>query len=404
MNKKLRIFGLIIAIATTLLVVFYMGARWEYSHRPSYQKVVSIFNKENEISSQTDFEPFWKAWNILNEKSIFIKKISDQDKVWGSISGLASSINDPYTAFFPPDEAKSFSESVSGEFSGLGMEVGIKDKVLTVIAPLKDTPAYKGGMKSGDKILKIDSISTNDLSIDKAVRLMRGDKGTKVVLTIFREGEKATREITLVRDTIAIPTIDTKKRDDGVFVISLYNFSATSSELFRKALQEFANSGTNKLILDLRGNPGGYLESSIDMASWFLQKGKTIVIEDDGSKNPTLYKSIGYNVFENSNLKMVILIDGGSASASEILAGALSEHGVAKLVGAQSFGKGSVQELVQVTPETYLKVTVAKWLTPKGISISEHGLTPDYIVKLPKDYDKTKKDTQMDKAVEIVKQ
>jgi len=402
MNKGLRIFGLILATVTILLGVFYMGIRWDYTHRPAVEKVTTMFNKGNEIIPQTDFEPFWKAWNILNEKSIFVKKITDQDKVWGSISGLASSINDPYTVFFPPEEAKSFSESVSGEFSGLGMEVGMKDKILTVIAPLKDTPAYKGGMKSGDKILKIDSISTNDLSIDKAIRLMRGEKGTKVVLTIFREGEKSTREISLIRDIIAIPTIDTKKRDDGIFVISLYNFSATSTQLFREALQEFANSGSTKLVLDLRGNPGGYLESAIDMASWFLPKDKTVVVEDDGSKNPTIYKSTGYNVFAKSNLKMVILIDSGSASASEILAGALSEHGVAKLVGIQSFGKGSVQELVQVTPETYLKVTVAKWLTPKGVSISEQGLKPDYEVKLPKDYDKTKKDTQMDKAVEIL--
>src|SRR3989344_2335438 len=218
MNKGLRIFELILATVTILLGVFYMGIRWDYTHRPAVEKVTTMFNKGNEIIPQTDFEPFWKAWNILNEKSIFVKKITDQDKVWGSISGLASSINDPYTVFFPPEEAKSFSESVSGEFSGLGMEVGMKDKILTVIAPLKDTPAYKGGMKSGDKILKIDSISTNDLSIDKAIRLMRGEKGTKVVLTIFREGEKSTREISLIRDIIAIPTIDTKKRDDGIFV------------------------------------------------------------------------------------------------------------------------------------------------------------------------------------------
>ncbi len=402
MNKKLKIAGLATGSIVVLLAVFWLGVHWEYTHRPAADKVATLFNKQGQVLSQTDFDPFWKAWNILNEKSIYAKKVTDQDKVWGSISGLASSLGDPYTVFFPPDEAKSFSESVSGEFGGLGMEVGIKDKVLTVISPLKDTPAYKGGMKAGDKILKIDATSTNDLTIDKAIRLMRGEKGTKVVLTIFREGESATREVTLVRDVIAIPTIDTKQLPNGVFVISLYNFSANSSDLFRDALQTFANSGSNKLILDLRGNPGGYLESAVDMASWFLPKGKLVVTEDDGTKHPNTYKSTGYDVFGEGKIKMAVLIDGGSASASEILAGALSEQGVASLVGTQSFGKGSVQELVPVTADTYIKVTVAKWFTPKGVSISEHGLTPDYVVKLPKDYDKTKVDTQMDKAVEIV--
>jgi carboxyl-terminal processing protease len=199
-----------------------------------------------------------------------------------------------------------------------------------------------------------------------------------------------------------MPTVDTEKKGD-VFIIRLYSFSAISPDLFRNALREFMMSGTNKLILDLRGNPGGYLEAAQDMASWFLPTGKVIVSEDfkDKSKNQ-VFRSKGYNIF-NDKLKFVILIDGGSASASEILAGALHEHGVAKLVGAKSFGKGSVQELVDITSDTSLKVTIARWLTPNGNSISHMGIMPDVEVKLDEEaYKKDRTDTQLNKALEIL--
>ncbi|MFA6000067.1 MAG: S41 family peptidase, partial [Candidatus Paceibacterota bacterium] len=270
----------------------------------------------------------------------------------------------------------------------------------TVIAPLKDTPGYKAGLKSGDKILKIDKSITSDLSIDKAIKLIRGERGTTVILTIFREGEKEAREVKIVRDTINIPTLDTEMRTDGVFVIKLYSFTANSADLFREALKKFSEAKTDKLILDLRGNPGGYLDSAVDMSSWFLPNGKVVVTEDYGNnEKPTIYRSRGYNIF-NDKLKFVILIDGGSASASEIVAGALRDQNKAKLVGAQSYGKGSVQEVVKVTPDTIFKVTVAKWLTPNGISISQKGLTPDYVVTYKKVGENS--DSQMEKAVEVL--
>jgi carboxyl-terminal processing protease len=279
----------------------------------------------------------------------------------------------------------------------------MKNKVLTVIAPLKSTPAYNAGIESGDEILKIDKTATTNMSIDDAVNLMRGPKGTTVTLTIYRQGELQPRVIPITRDTINIPTLDTNARKDGIFVISLYSFDANSANLFRGAMQQFVNSGDNKLILDLRGNPGGYLDAAVDMASWFLPGDKTVVTEDYGGKQPSdVFKSKGYNIFAGKNLKFVILIDGGSASASEILSGAMRDNGVAKLVGAQSFGKGSVQEVINITPDTILKVTVARWLTPDGTSISEKGLTPDYPVAITqKDLD-AKIDPQMDKAVELL--
>ncbi|MDD5721332.1 MAG: S41 family peptidase [Candidatus Pacebacteria bacterium] len=399
---KTRRVAFTILIVFLFMITFIGGVYVGDSNRPEIDKVIGISNKETQVITKTDFAPFWKVWNIINEKSPSVGKTTDQDKVYGAIGGLVSSLNDPYSVFFNPDETKSFEEEIAGNFDGIGIEVGLKDKILTVIAPLKNTPAYQANIKSGDKILKIDSTMTSSLSIDEAIKLIRGPKGTAVTLTILREGSDKPEEIKIVRDTINIPTLDTEKRTDGIFVIKLYSFSANSANLFRNAMKKFSESGSDKLLLDLRGNPGGYLDAAVDMASWFLPSGKTVVTEDYGNnRKAEIFRSKGYNIF-NDKLKFVILIDGGSASASEILAGAMQDNKRAKLVGSQSFGKGSVQEVVDVTPDTILKITVAKWLTPNGTSISEKGLTPDYPVEITqKDLD-TKIDPQMDKAVELL--
>ena len=397
---KTKYYGLMVLFVA---LAFAMGVYFGDTNRPAIDKVVGVTNKEPQISTTADFSPFWKVWNTMNEKNPGATKVSDQDKVYGAISGLVSSLKDPYSVFFSPTEAKSFEDQISGNFDGVGMEVGIKDGTLTVIAPLKDTPAYTAGIKSGDKILKIDKTVTTNMTIDTAVNLMRGPKGSSVTLTILHGDEQQPKEITIMRETINIPTLDTEQRPDGIFVIKLYSFDANSANLFRGAMQQFVNSGDTKLLLDLRGNPGGYLDAAVDMASWFLPGNKTVVTEDYGNnKAPDVFRSKGYNIFANKNLKFVILIDGGSASASEILAGAMQDNGVAKLVGAQSFGKGSVQEVVSITPTTILKITVAKWLTPNGTSISEKGLTPDYVVPVtPKDLN-AKVDAQLNKAVQLL--
>lgn len=365
-------------------------------------KAVAVANKDNsETAPGADFAPFWKAWNLINEKYAN-DQVSDQDKVWGAISGMTAALKDPYTVFFPPAESKMFADTIAGSFSGVGMEVDIKDSALTVISPLKGSPAEKSGILKGDKIIKIDDTSTQDLSVDKAVSLIRGEVGTKVKITIVREGLKDPKEISITRGTIDAPVIDTTLRKDGIFVISLYSFSENSASLFRDALRKFVESGSNKLVLDLRGNPGGYLDAAVDMASWFLPIGSIVVTEDYGAKqDKDVYRSKGYDIFTDK-LKMAILVDKGSASASEILAGALSEHHIAKLVGQTTYGKGSVQELLDVTPETSIKITVARWLTPDGISISKHGITPDYVVDSSKDTDG--KDSDIDKAAEVLNQ
>lgn len=396
--KTRRNTGVILLVVLFFVLGIYIG----FNNRSEIEKVTGLSGKETEVITETDFSPFWKVWNTINEKYPEAEKITDQDRVYGAISGLVGSLNDPYSVFFNPDEAKSFEDEIAGNFTGVGMEVGIKDKTLTVIAPLKDTPAYRANIKPGDKILKIDETVTSGLSIEKAIKLIRGEKGTAVVLTIFREGDKDPIEIKIVRDVINIPTLDTELRKDGIFVIKLYSFSANSANLFRNAIKNFVQSGTDKLLLDLRGNPGGYLDSAVDMSSWFLEGGKIVVTEDYGDdKKPEIFRSRDYNIF-NDKLKFVILIDSGSASASEILAGTMQDHGRAKLVGDKSFGKGSVQETIKVTPDTLLKVTVAKWLTPNGNLIEEKGLTPDYLVEITRKDLEDKKDPQLDKAVELL--
>ncbi|MBP7006714.1 MAG: S41 family peptidase [Candidatus Pacebacteria bacterium] len=392
-------------IASILLIggFFCLGIYIGINDRQEIEKILSIENKEPEQTIKTDFSPFWKVWNIVNEKHPDAETLVDQDRVYGAISGLLGSLNDPYTVFFDPDETKSFQEEISGNFSGVGMEVGIKDGYLTVVAPLKGTPADKAGMKTGDRVIKIDGIDLDGYSTDQSVKLIRGERGTPVVLTVLREGEKDLLEVTIIRDIIEIPTLDYELRADGVFVISLYTFSENSDELFREAMVKFREAKTDKLLLDLRGNPGGYLDSAVKISSWFLPKGKTIVTEDYGDdREPNYFRSKGYAVI-GDNLKFVILMDGGSASASEIVAGAMQDYGRAKLIGEKSFGKGSVQEVIEVTDDTVLKITVAKWLTPNGNSISQKGLTPDYPVAITREDLEKNLDPQFDKAIEVLK-
>ncbi|MFZ2038799.1 MAG: S41 family peptidase [Minisyncoccia bacterium] len=351
-----------------------------------------------------DMKQFWETWKILDKKFVATKSAkpaTNQEKLYGAIQGMTSAFGDPYTVFMPPEEAKSFDEDISGGFEGVGMEVGQKDGILTVIAPLKGTPAERAGILPGDKIITINGSSTQDISVDAAVKLIRGPKGTEVTFKIAREGNNDYLEKKVTRDVINIPTVATEQKD-GVFIIHLYNFYAQSANLFRGALKEFLASDSDKMILDLRGNPGGYLESAVDMASWFLPLGKVIVREvGSDEQDEKIHRANGHQIFTDK-LKLVILANEGSASASEILAGALRDHGLAQIVGTKTFGKGSVQEVVKIGENSNLKVTIARWLTPNGYSISESGLKPDFEVKITEEDRVKGRDPQMIKALEVI--
>ena len=409
-NENLRETGKYkIFLITTILVFvsFGLGVYLGKSGENIGYKEPAVARSTSTVISIEDMNAFWTTWKLLDQKFVYTnkdaEKIDDKDKLWGAIQGLAASYGDPYTVFMPPEESESFENDISGNFEGVGMELAVKEKNIVVVAPLKGTPAYKAGVKKGDVLISVDGKNIVGSSLDEAIKLIRGKAGTDVVLTFAREGAILPVEIKITRGIIDVPTADTEIKGD-VFVIKLYNFYALSSDKFRLALREFVESGNHKLILDLRGNPGGYLESAVDMASWFLPLGKIVVRENFGPDiEEQIYRSKGYDVFTN-NLKMIILADSGSASASEILAGALQEHKIAKIVGTKTFGKGSVQELLKITPDTSLKVTIARWLTPNGTSISDGGLTPDYEVKMTEDDLKSDKDPQLDKAIEILNQ
>src|SRR3989344_2725174 len=371
-----------------------------------------LINIDNGKPENVDFSLFWEVYNDLNAKYVDKGKVDSQKILYGAISGLVNSVGDPYTTFFEPVTSKKFQEEISGSFGGIGTEIGKRNNILTVIAPIKDTPAFRAGIKAGDKILKIDSKPTANLSIEEAVNLIRGKRGTKVVLNIQTETNPA-RDIELVRDAIKIPTIDWKlieKNGKKIAYIQIYSFNQTVDSEFKKASEEILKSDADSLILDLRNNPGGLLDSAINLPGRFLDKNQVVVSEvfGDGTKNE--FRSEG-----NSLLKRyptVILMNGGSASASEILAGALHDNRNIKIVGEKSFGKGSVQELQKYSDGSSLKVTIAKWLTPAGISISDKGIEADIEIKFSEEDLKEEskieigtpdKDAQLDKAIEVLK-
>lgn len=349
---------------------------------------------------EIDFSLFWEAYHKLQEKFVDKSKIDIQKIIYGAISGMVNSLGDPYTIFLTPEESKRFEEDVKGTFEGVGMEIGIKKGQLQVVAPLEGTPAQRAGIKAGDKILKIDDRTTENITLDEAVSLIRGPKGTKVRLTIFREGWEKEKEFEIVRDVILVPSLKWEMKD-GIIYLKIYQFSEIASFDFTRAAIEILNQPTQKMILDLRNNPGGYLEVAQDIAGWFLEEGKIVAIEDFGNGEKKEYKSDGPAKF--LDYKIVILINGGSASGAEILAGALRDNRGILLIGEKSFGKGSVQELEKLSGGSSLKITVAKWLTPKGNLISDVGLEPDIKVEMTENDFNEEKDPQLEKAIEILK-
>ncbi len=349
-----------------------------------------------------DFSLFWDSYNKLQQDFINPAKITDQKVVYGAIQGMTEALDDPYTSFFDPTQAKLFQQDLSGSFEGIGVEIGIKKDLLTVIAPLKGTPGEKAGLKTGDTIVKINGKDAINMASEEAVTLIRGPKGTTVTLNIFREGWATAKDIEIVRATIKVPSIEWSMKDDNVAYIQIYQFNQALPQDFEAIALKILQSPAKKIILDLRGNPGGYLDVAQEIAGWFLQKGQIVTIEDFGKgKEQVTYQADGNSFL--TKYPTVVLINEGSASASEILSGALRDNRKVKLVGEKSFGKGCVQEVLDMPGGSFLKITVANWLTPKGSSISDVGLTPDVKIDITDEDIKQKKDPQLDKALEIIK-
>lgn len=411
----MKLFTKHIVILVTALVLmvgsFATGVMTTINFLPDEYKA-NIFsnnnNSETIVQEGVDMTAFWKTWNKIEE--LYIGDMpTKEEKAWGAIQGLVSSLDDPYSVFFPPRESERFESGIRGDFEGVGMEIEIRDKILTVVTPLKDTPAEAAGIQPGDKIIKIDDTTTVDMLIGDAVDLIRGPKDTVVVLSVVRDGVIAPIEISVTRQKINIPVLEIDKiAEEGVFIIKLYSFSAKSENRFKDAIKEFVrlvdSENYNKLIIDVRNNPGGYLESAVGIASWFLPAGKVVVKEDFGEKGEgKVFRSRGYDILKNKDVSIAVLINKGSASASEILAGALSLHGTAVLVGEKTFGKGSVQQLIDITENTSLKITTAQWLLVDDSVIAGEGITPDYETPLTIEQFKEGIDPQLEKAIEVLR-
>jgi len=351
---------------------------------------------------EVDFSLFWETWNVLKEKFYQPEKFDTQKMTEGAISGMVKSLGDPYTSFFNPQETKEFFEEALGTFEGIGIEIDKKKEELVVIAPLEGTPAKRAGIRAGDKILKIDDKETVDLSLEEAVKLIRGPKGTEVKLTISRGDWKEPKEFKISRALIKIPSLKWELKEDDIVYLKLYQFFDRTGDDFRKSAIEILNSPAKKIILDLRNNPGGYLEVAREISGWFLKRGDIVVIEDFGpGKEKNEYKADGNEKF--LDYPIVVLINQGSASASEILAGALRDNRNVLLIGEKSFGKGSIQELEELRGGSSLKITIANWLTPKGQLITDKGLEPDIKVEMSEEDYEQDRDPQLEKALEVIK-
>jgi carboxyl-terminal processing protease len=351
-------------------------------------------------STAADFNVFWQAWQDVNDLYLNNPNASNTAKMYGAINGLVQSLNDPYSEFFSPADNQQFQQDITGDFGGIGAELGAStSSQIVIIAPLKGTPAEAAGLKVGDWIVKINGSSTDSMNVDQAVNLIRGAEGTHVTLTIFRVGWSTTKDFTITRANIKVPTVEFEIKGDVAY-ISLHSFNQDADLLFYQALVKAGNANANGIVLDLRDDPGGYLEIAVDLAGYFLKPG-TLVVKEVGRAVPERdFKSSGNGAL--ADIPMVVLINGGSASASEILAGALHDDRNIKLIGEKSFGKGTVQELEDLSDGSAIKLTVAHWVLPSGRILDHDGLVPDYVVPLTDDDIKNNRDPQLNKAIQVL--
>lgn len=393
----------IIVSIVLLVVVFgvfrlgYNAGSAGYTFSPKEFKIVNKAGQPVEV----DYGLLWETLDVVNKKYINKDEIDQRKVLYGAIRGAVAASADDYTEFFDPESFAQFKNDLEGTFSGIGAEISKKDGNIVVVAPLDDSPAQKAGLLPQDVIVKIDDQELVDWNTTQAASAIRGKEGTSVKLTIYREGRTETFDVTIVRAKIEVKSVKVEyKNVNGkeIAVMKISRFGDDTKKLFDAAVTEIKNRGTSGLVLDLRNNPGGYLSTSVELASDWLQQGQLVVKEYHSEKDVTDYTSTGLDRL--GNLKTVILLNGGSASASEILAGALKDHNKAVLVGEKSFGKGSVQELIPLSNGTAVKVTIAKWITPSGMHLDKDGLAPDFEVKLTEEDIAAKRDPQLDKALE----
>jgi carboxyl-terminal processing protease len=365
-NKRGKKVALFIAVATILAV--FLGI---------------VTQQRCAAQGANDYESIELFTDVLTiVKRSYVEEVDTKKLIYGAINGMLSSL-DPHSSFMPPDVYKEMMIETKGSFGGLGIEISIKDGMLTVISPIEDTPAYKAGIKAGDQILKIEDKFTKDLSVMDAVKRMRGPKGSKITITIMRDGFEKPKEFTLVRDTIQVKSVKYKMLDKGFGYIRIAEFQEKTDDDLVKAFQDLRlrnNGNLHGLVLDLRNDPGGLLDQAVRVADHFLDDGQLIVYTEGRAKDSKMRFTASRGEKE-PHYPMVVLINSGSASASEIVAGALQDHKRSVTMGTQSFGKGSVQTIIPLSDNSGLRLTTARYFTPSGRSIQAKGITPDIVVE-----------------------
>ncbi|MCR4263365.1 MAG: S41 family peptidase [Candidatus Roizmanbacteria bacterium] len=428
-DKSVRFSVSLSTIRTVILIVAFSllsggGGYWLGTHEvdvswEGYTPHAAVINTTAPENQAVDFSLFWEVWDRLEQHYIDEEQIDPEKMVYGAIKGMTASLDDPYTVFLPPEDNLKAREDLEGEFTGIGAQLGMKDERIVVIAPLKGMPAEAAGVQAGDFVISVDGVDTFGWTVPEAVEKIRGPKGEKITLSLFREGQDAPFDVEIIRDTIEVPTVETEYADtvaqgtteqepanfkDGIAIIRLHQFGEKTNRQWDEAVNEIiktCNAGTvacEGVILDVRNNPGGFLDGSVYVASEFLKDGLVVTQEHSSGQ------SMDYTVNRQGKLltqPLAVLINKGSASASEIVAGALKVRGRATIVGETSFGKGSVQERIELPHNAGLHVTTAKWILPDGSWINKVGVTPD--VEVTDDPNTADVDEQLDKAIEVLK-
>jgi len=392
-----KIMGFIILLFFVFLLGWNVGVNHIYSKQGTDSSNV-VLSPGGDLET-VNMQLFWDTWNILSGRYVDPHMMDAQKMIYGAIKGMVEAVGDPYTIFMNPKENKEFQDMLEGTLEGIGAELTVRNGVLTVISPLKNSPAKKAGLQPEDIIYKIDGQLTEELTFEEAVLKIRGQKGTKVTLTVLRKNHDEPIDIVLTRGTINVESVTYKIKDD-IGVIEINQFGKNTTFEFGKVINEILNNRPKGIILDLRYNGGGFLEGAVDIVSEFVEKGKVVTIK---KRNPEEDEVISVNGQARIvSTPLAVLINKGSASASEIVAGALQDDKRAVIIGETSFGKGTVQEVENLIGGASLRITIAKWFTPNDVNISEVGITPDITVVRNVDDLENGSDPQLDRAIEYI--
>lgn len=406
---------IVTTIAVITLPLFTLALGWQLGMR-SHSGGVRVTGMElldgqaasgtvlGDPEDEVDLSLLWETWRVLQAKYIYPQDLQTSQMVLGAVRGMVEGIGDPYTVFMSAKENKEFRDSLAGDLQGIGAELGQKDGIITIIAPLKGSPAEAAGLAPGDRILKVNDDITADLSLQEVVQRIRGPQGTEVTLTIARADDDELKTVTIVRQEIHLPSVESSTRDTDagrIGIIALYQFGSDSAVELREALAELEVEELAGLVLDLRGNGGGYLDGAVDIVSLFVPEGEIVSVQ---GRDGELQKHVANRRPLDTTTPLAILINQGSASAAEITAGALQDMRRAMIVGMKSFGKGSVQEIIELPGGASLRVTYARWLTPSGRDISKDGIQPDLVVDLTHEDAQAERDPQLERALEWLQQ